>query len=504
VDSEANRLQVMHALQQRLLDKHAEGRQVVVFVEEAQSMPIATLEEIRLLSNLETNRDKLLQIVLFGQPELDENLSQAEIRQLNERITHSFYLKAFTPEQMREYVNFRMRAVGYRGPDIFRRGAYRRMAKASEGLTRRINILADKALLAAFAEDTFDVGKRHVRIAINDSQFVRYRRWGIAEISLVSGITLIVVAVAWTSIQRSDALGGRWQNLLQGGASKVTSQPAEQTVPASPAVVAAVIPESLSGEPTAPAAGDAEQPMASTATGDQTPGTQAGASVPMNDPAEQARPAKILPSVPLTDGGSRLLLSDTLSKPSQTDSAAPVPENSSEPSVPATQAVKAAGAGDPQPSATMLASVMDPAAKASGAAQEPPQESDPPAPASTEIQVTRSVPSDRVGPLTEARLAATRSWLASADDRHFSIQLLLTDFARRDNLERFLRARQQAGEMSDYFVFETRIRSNIWYGVLYKEYGSFGAAKAALEELPEEFRNHQPFIRNVRDIATLG
>jgi type II secretory pathway predicted ATPase ExeA len=139
VDSTANRLQVMHALQERLLEKHADNRQVVVFVEEAQSMPIATLEEIRLLSNLETNRDKLLQIVLFGQPELDENLSQSEIRQLNERITHSFYLQAFTPEQMREYVNFRMRAVGYRGPDIFRGGAYRRMAKASEGLTRRIN-----------------------------------------------------------------------------------------------------------------------------------------------------------------------------------------------------------------------------------------------------------------------------------------------------------------------------------------------------------------------------
>jgi type II secretory pathway predicted ATPase ExeA len=152
VGPEANRLQVMHVLQERLLNKHAENRQVVVFVEEAQSMPIATLEEIRLLSNLETNRDKLLQIVLFGQPELDENLEQSEIRQLKERITHSFYLDAFTPEQMREYVNFRMRAVGYRGPDIFRGGAYRRMARASEGLTRRINILADKALLAAFAE----------------------------------------------------------------------------------------------------------------------------------------------------------------------------------------------------------------------------------------------------------------------------------------------------------------------------------------------------------------
>ena len=224
VHPEANRLQVMHVLQERLLEKHADKRQVVIFVEEAQSMPIATLEEIRLLSNLETNRDKLLQIVLFGQPELDENLKKAEIRQLNERITHSFYLQAFTPEQMREYVNFRMRAVGYRGPDIFRGGAYRRMARASEGLTRRINILADKALLAAFAEDTFDVGKRHVKIAINDSQFVRRRRWGLAEISLVSGLTLILAAVVWTFLQHSDALGGRWQTLLSGDTSQELTQ----------------------------------------------------------------------------------------------------------------------------------------------------------------------------------------------------------------------------------------------------------------------------------------
>ena len=117
----------------------------------------------------------------------------------------------------------------------------------------------------------------------------------------------------------------------------------------------------------------------------------------------------------------------------------------------------------------------------------------------------RSAPvGEALGPLTEARLVATRDWLQAANTQHFSIQLLLTDFARRANLEKFLRERQSAGEVEDYFVFETRIRSNIWYGVLYKEYPSFAAAKAALEELPEEFRYHQPFIRNVRDIATLG
>ncbi|MEM7253009.1 MAG: AAA family ATPase [Pseudomonadota bacterium] len=149
VDPHANRLRVMHALQSALLARHAEGRRVVCFVEEAQAMPMETLEEIRLLSNLETQRDKLLQIVLFGQPELDRNLNNRNIRQLRERIVHSFTLEPFNADDVRDYVHFRMQAAGYRGPDVFQAPAYREIARASEGLVRRINIVADKALLAA-------------------------------------------------------------------------------------------------------------------------------------------------------------------------------------------------------------------------------------------------------------------------------------------------------------------------------------------------------------------
>ena len=90
IDTGIDRIRAVHLLQQELLARHAKGRQVVCFVEEAQSMPLETLEEIRLLSNLETHRAKLLQIVLFGQPELDRNLDEPSIRQLRERIVHSF------------------------------------------------------------------------------------------------------------------------------------------------------------------------------------------------------------------------------------------------------------------------------------------------------------------------------------------------------------------------------------------------------------------------------
>ena len=167
----ADRLKVMQVLQTHLLARHTAGKQVVIFVEEAQGMPLATLEEIRLLSNLETKHDKLLQIVLFGQPELDENLNQANIRQLRERITHSFNLAPLQVKEIGEYLMFRLRAAGYFGPPMFTATAVKKLANAADGLVRRVNILADKALLAAFAENVYQVTPKHIQAAISDSEF---------------------------------------------------------------------------------------------------------------------------------------------------------------------------------------------------------------------------------------------------------------------------------------------------------------------------------------------
>src|SRR6266853_1205476 len=145
---------VLRALQEHLIRLFGEGRRVVVLIDEAHAMPDETLEEIRLLSNLESNRHKLLQIVLFGQPEFDEHLDAAGMRQLRERITHSFRLEPLVRSDIENYIDFRMRAAGYRGPKVFNRRAIRVIASASQGLTRRVNILSDKSLLAAFASGT--------------------------------------------------------------------------------------------------------------------------------------------------------------------------------------------------------------------------------------------------------------------------------------------------------------------------------------------------------------
>lgn len=197
-----DRLKVMQQLQAHLLARHAEGRQVVIFVEEAQGMPLATLEEIRLLSNLETKQDKLLQIVLFGQPELDVNLNQTHIRQLRERITHSFHLGPLQTKDVGEYLIFRLRAAGYHGPHLFSDAAIKKLSKAAEGLVRRVNILADKALLAAFADNVYLVTPKHVKAAIHDSEFGAKARnynpsilWITAAILLVIGILIVLMSI---------------------------------------------------------------------------------------------------------------------------------------------------------------------------------------------------------------------------------------------------------------------------------------------------------------------
>lgn len=171
VEPDVPQLKVMHKIQDYLVEQHSKGRRVVMFVEEAQSMPIPTLEEMRLLSNLETEQDKLLQIVLFGQPELDENLSQQQIRQLKERITYSFNLAPLQEYEVRDYINTRMRTCGYQGMDLFNQKAIKIVWKHSRGLLRRINIIADKACLAAFADNARIIGPKHVRVAIDDSDF---------------------------------------------------------------------------------------------------------------------------------------------------------------------------------------------------------------------------------------------------------------------------------------------------------------------------------------------
>ena len=184
----ANTTKLVRSLQDKLIDIHSSGRQVVALIDEAHAMPLGTLEEIRLLSNLETGTEKLLQIVLFGQPELDQHLALPHMRQLKERITHGFTLAPLPPRDIKDYLAFRLRAAGYHGPDLFGPEVLRIITDASEGLTRRINIFADKTLLAAFAAGTHSVSADHARAAVTDTLSVLMRREAPRRLALAGAL----------------------------------------------------------------------------------------------------------------------------------------------------------------------------------------------------------------------------------------------------------------------------------------------------------------------------
>lgn len=169
----ASQQQLLEALHRYLVAQHRANNRVVIFIEEAQAMPIETLEEIRLLSNIETQHEKLLQIVLFGQPELDQKLKNDEIRQLRERISHAYTLNPLNAEEIGNYLAFRIEKAGYVGQPLFTTQAIKQVAKASNGLIRRVNIIADKMLFAAYSDNSAIVNSKHAHRAIKDCEFCR-------------------------------------------------------------------------------------------------------------------------------------------------------------------------------------------------------------------------------------------------------------------------------------------------------------------------------------------
>ena len=160
-----------------LLDFARAKKKVVFCIDEAQAMPIETLEALRLLSNLETEKRKLLHIVLFGQPELDEKLHRPEVRQLLQRIAFHYRLGVLKKSEIGHYVAHRLRVAGYRGEGLFTPAALRALHRASGGTPRLINILAHKSLMSVFGEGRQMAKVRHVRMARKDTEGARRIGW---------------------------------------------------------------------------------------------------------------------------------------------------------------------------------------------------------------------------------------------------------------------------------------------------------------------------------------
>lgn len=159
-----------HRIQQRLIHIHQQNKGVVLIIDEAQALPVESIEALRLITNLETESRKLLQVVLFGQPELDEKLALPELRQLKQRITFSYSLRLMDADQVYQYVRHRLNVAGYRGVEVFNQSQCKRLFNASMGTPRIVNVLCHKSLMLAYGEGKQQVETKHVIHAIKDTE----------------------------------------------------------------------------------------------------------------------------------------------------------------------------------------------------------------------------------------------------------------------------------------------------------------------------------------------
>jgi len=247
-------------LQARLIELYGAGRRVVVLIDEAHAMPEDTLEQVRLLSNLESSRHKLLQIALFGQPELDEALAKPSLRQLKDRITHSFRTRPLLPDEVGKYVSFRMRAAGYKGPDVFTKSAIVAIARGSSGLTRRVNVLCDKSLLAAFAANRHAVTPREVRAALVDSDFATIGKKKLPAGRVLAAAGLLGLgALAGAGVLYS--LSNHIQTPIAAAVPKrAPAPPPPPTSPAAPLAATEPAPAAAPSPPSAPVLATAPTP----------------------------------------------------------------------------------------------------------------------------------------------------------------------------------------------------------------------------------------------------
>jgi len=195
--------QLLKMIYSRLGGLRSQGQQIVLLIDEAQAMPLRTLEALRLLTNFETEKFKLLQIVLMGQPELNERLDRASIRQLKQRITFSYELSPLDKNNVEGYISHRLNMAGYEGARLFSSGAIKLLARASRGTPRIINILCHKALMAAYGQGVYHIDKRHMHSAVVDSectQRLQFEGWRALDIGIsacvLAGIGLIAVGVS--------------------------------------------------------------------------------------------------------------------------------------------------------------------------------------------------------------------------------------------------------------------------------------------------------------------
>ncbi len=183
-----------------LLDVHTRGRRAVLIIEEAQNLSVEVLEQIRLLTNLETNQRKLLQIIMVGQPEITKKLSQPQLRQLSQRITARYHLGPLPKREVAAYVNYRLSVAGLVRGELFPRSALKRLYRLTGGVPRLINVICDRALLGSYVQGKNRIDLKTLQTAAREVSGTgpRQRRWRIYQ-AIAAGFLLTVCTALLTA-----------------------------------------------------------------------------------------------------------------------------------------------------------------------------------------------------------------------------------------------------------------------------------------------------------------
>ena len=469
VTKDASKHEVMHLLQDYLLQQHMENKQVVLFVEEAHGMPLDTLEEIRLLSNLETDQNKLLQIVLFGQPELDQNLAQQSIRQLRERITHNFDLEPLTQDEIHTYLNFRMREVGYTGPELINPTVAKKVELHSDGLLRRINIIADKILLSAFAEGTHNLSAKHVTAAVNDSAFNQKTPRKSRALWWLGILLVIALAFAlyetrsqwisgkvsdlWSSIQASDLAPKQEQ------VSNLVPKQENAVINVNP--ITDITPQALETD-------DNKVPVMASMEPEMSPAPAQSETI-----VEEIQiPASLKQEFAALEEQEY----ETLEKQVE-EVVAPVKVTSNQ----VTEQIRVESAPTPVAEDEVLQSALDQAA-------------------STDALETRN--SNDLGLTADynqwlnAKLRESRDWLGNANRDNVSIQVLMRSKSAARELVYYLR-NEWPLDLSETYLYEVNTDTRSIYRVFYSEFNSLSHGRNQLELLPESVKKNLPYLHSV-------
>ena len=196
VDKDADQHQLLKGLTYALLECASKGQHALVCLDEAQAMPLESLEVLRLLTNLETEKRKLLQVVLFGQPELDERLQHHSVRQLRQRISFQYKLRGLDRDELARYLHHRLSVASYSGEPLFGGAVVSKLHRITRGTPRLVNIVAHKALMLAYGEGKKRVHARHIRDAAADTPET-YRDWLPWALGLTVAAAAVSLGLGW-------------------------------------------------------------------------------------------------------------------------------------------------------------------------------------------------------------------------------------------------------------------------------------------------------------------